>query len=118
GVPLHRGVKADVDRSASGTALLAEIVAAARTAGRPARVHLKIDTGLNRGGAKPADWAALVEAAAKAQADGWVEVVGVWSHFATADEPGHPAIDGQLEVFREGLATAGQLGVTPTYRHI
>jgi alanine racemase len=118
GLPLQRGVKAGVDLSASGTPLLAEIVAAARAVGRPARVHLKIDTGLNRGGAKPADWVALVEAAAKAQANGFVEVVGLWSHFATADEPGHAEIDGQLAVFRDGLATAAGLGVTPSYRHI
>src|SRR5579859_5032190 len=46
GLPLHRGVEAGIDLSASGTALLAELVEAARTAGRPARVHLKLDTGL------------------------------------------------------------------------
>jgi alanine racemase len=118
GLPLHRGVRAGIDLSASGTPLLTEIVAAAQAAGRPARVHLKIDTGLNRGGAKPADWVALVEAAAKAQADGFLEVVGVWSHFATADEPGHPEIDAQLAVFHDALITAAGLGVTPRYRHI
>jgi alanine racemase len=118
GLPLHRGVKAGVDLSVADTSLLAEMVAAARMAGRPARVHLKIDTGLNRGGAKPADWVALVEAAAKAQADGFVEVVGGWSHFATADEPGHAEIDAQLAVFHDALITASGLGVTPHYRHI
>jgi len=118
GLPLHRGVEAGVDLSASGTGLLAELVEAARVAGRPARVHLKIDTGLNRGGAKPADWLALVEAAAKAQADGWVEVVGAWSHFARADEPGDPLIDRQLAAFREALATAARFGLSPRYRHL
>jgi len=118
GLPLHRGVEAGVDLSASRTGLLAELVGAARGAGRPARVHLKVDTGLNRGGAKPADWLALVEAAAKAQADGWVEVVGVWSHFARADEPGHASIDAQLAAFRDGLATAARFGLNPRYRHL
>ena len=32
---------------------------AARAAGRPARVHLKIDTGLSRNGCPPADWGGL-----------------------------------------------------------
>jgi alanine racemase len=118
GLPLHRGVEAGVDLSASGTVLLAELVGAARTAGRPARVHLKLDTGLNRGGARPADWVALVEAAAKAQADGWAEVVGVWSHFACADVPGHASIDAQLAAFRDGLATAARFGLNPRYRHL
>ncbi|HEX6500233.1 MAG TPA: alanine racemase [Micromonosporaceae bacterium] len=118
GLPLHRGVAADIDLSTGSVDLLRELVAAAHEARRPARVHLKIDTGLNRGGATPRDWPALVEAAAKAQADGDIEVVGVWSHFAYADAPGHPTIDRQLDVFREGLAVAESLGVTPRYRHI
>jgi alanine racemase len=118
GLPLDQGVRADVDLSAGTLELLGELVDAARAAGRPARVHLKIDTGLNRGGTKPAEWTALVEAAAKAQADGFVEVVGVWSHFAVADEPGHPTTDAQLAVFREGIAEALRCGLTPRYRHI
>src|SRR6266511_390366 len=86
--------------------LLAELVTAARRAGRPARAHLKLDTGLARGGATPADWPALLEAAAKAQADGDVEVVGIWSHFVYADAPGHETIDRQLGTFADGLAVA------------
>jgi alanine racemase len=118
GLPLHRAVTGDVDLSASSTGLLAEIAAAARTAGRSARVHLKIDTGLNRGGAKPADWPALVEAAAKLQADGLVEVVGVWSHFASSDLPGDPSIDMQRSAFDQGLAVAARMGLRPAHRHL
>jgi len=118
GLPLHDGISAGVDLSAAGTGLLAELVDAARRAGRPARVHLKIDTGLNRGGAKPADWLALVEAAAKAQADGWVEVVGIWSHLACADEPDPATTDAQLAAFHDGLATAARFGLPPRYRHL
>jgi alanine racemase len=117
GVPLHEGVAADVDLSAATLSGLADVVAAARRVGRPARVHLKIDTGLSRSGALPADWPALIEEAAKGQADGVVEVVGVWSHFACADEPGHPSIDAQLEQFEAALAVAGRYGITPRYRH-
>lgn len=118
GLPLHRGVAADVDLSAGSTGLLAEIVAAARTVGRPARLHLKVDTGLGRGGVPVDDWPALVEEAAKAQADGSVEVVGVWSHFACADVPGHESVDRQLGAFHAALTTAAQAGLNPKYRHI
>ncbi|GII24212.1 alanine racemase [Planosporangium mesophilum] len=118
GQPLHDGVAADVDLAASSQSGLAEVVAAARRVGRPARLHLKIDTGLSRSGALPADWASLVESAAKAQADGAVEVVGVWSHFACADEPGHPSIDAQLANFHTALAVAERYGITPRVRHI
>ncbi|MEV1288457.1 alanine racemase [Micromonospora sp. NPDC049679] len=118
GLPLHDGVAADVDLGAGSVGQLGEMTAAAQRAGRPVRVHLKIDTGLSRGGATPQDWPALVEAAAKAQSDGTVEVVGVWSHFVYADAPGHPTIDRQLSVFHEALELAGRYGIRPQYRHI
>jgi alanine racemase len=118
GLPLHEGVAADVDLGAAGLRQLDELVAAARLAGRSARVHLKVDTGLSRGGATVADWPTVVEAAAKAQADGAIEVVAVWSHFARADEPGHPSIDRQLGAYREALELAGRFGITPRYRHL
>jgi alanine racemase len=118
GLPLHEGVAADIDISAGSRELLGEIVAGARRAGRTARVHLKLDTGLSRGGATPAEWPALLEAAAKAQAEGDIDVIGVWSHFVYADEPGHSTIDHQLAVFADGLAVAQRFGINPRYRHI
>ncbi|GAB1689355.1 alanine racemase [Krasilnikovia sp. M28-CT-15] len=118
GLPLEQGVAADIDLNAASTSQLAEVVTAARRAGRPARVHLKLDTGLARGGAPLAQWPPLLEAAGKAQADGDVEVVGVWSHFACADVPGHESIDRQLASFAEGLALAERYAIAPRYRHI
>jgi alanine racemase len=118
GMPLHLAINADIDLSVASLGLLDEVVAAAREAERAARVHLKIDTGLSRGGAVPADWAAVCEAAAKAQADGDIEAVGVWSHFVYADVPDHPTTDRQLGVFREALAEAARFGIQPRYRHI
>ncbi|MBW4703220.1 MULTISPECIES: alanine racemase [unclassified Micromonospora] len=118
GLPLHEGVAAGVDLAAASLSQLDEMVAAGRAADRPARLHLKIDTGLSRGGATVADWPTLLEAAAKAQADGLVEVVGVWSHFVYADSPGHPTTDRQLAVFHEGLAMVDRAGLRPRYRHL
>ena len=118
GEPLEQGVAADVDLSVSDRGLLAEVEQAARAAGRVARVHLKADTGLGRAGAPVADWPDLVEAAAKAEAEGTVRVVGVWSHFAYADAPGHPTITRQTEVFTEALAIADRAGLRPEVRHL
>jgi alanine racemase len=118
GLPLHLGVEAGVDLSAATPAGVAELITASRTAGRPARVHLKVDTGLSRGGAVAGDWPALVESAAKAAADGTIEVVGVWSHFASADAPGDPSIDAQLAAFGRALAVAERFGVNPRHRHM
>jgi alanine racemase len=117
GGPWREAIEADIDVSASGLWALEEIVLAARASGRTARVHLKADTGLGRGGCQPADWPALVDAARAAEAEGAVKVTGVWSHFARADEPGHPANAEQLDAFREALAVTERAGLDPEVRH-
>ncbi|WP_461016333.1 alanine racemase [Streptomyces daliensis] len=117
GGPWREAIESDIDVSASAHWALDEIVAAARACGRTARVHLKADTGLGRNGCQPADWPALVAAARAAEAEGAVKVTGIWSHFACADEPGHPSIAAQLEVFHEVLAVAGRAGLDPEVRH-
>ncbi|MEV5173489.1 alanine racemase [Streptomyces flaveolus] len=119
GGPWRQAIEADIDVSLSGMWALREVVEAARAAGRPARVQLKADTGLGRNGCQPGeDWSELVGAALRAQAEGLVRVTGVWSHFACADEPGHPSIAAQLTRFREMLAYAEGQGVRPEVRHI
>ncbi|MER7337648.1 alanine racemase [Streptomyces sp. NPDC000075] len=118
GGPWREAIEADIDVSVSGMWALEEVRAAARAAGRTARIQLKADTGLGRNGCQPADWAELVGAAVAAQAEGTVQVTGVWSHFACADEPGHPSIRLQLDAFRDMLAYAEKEGVDPEVRHI
>ena len=111
-------VAAGIDLAAGSPTMVRRLADAAAVAGRPARVHLKADTGLSRGGATPADWPATLAAARQAQADGGVLVVGAWSHFASADEPGNPSIEAQLAAFKEALAVAESAGITPQVRHI
>ncbi|MGV9604765.1 alanine racemase [Streptomyces sp. NPDC003631] len=118
GGPWRRAIESDVDVSVSDLWALEEVREAAAAAGMPARVHLKADTGLGRAGCQPADWPELVAEALRAQADGLVRVVGLWSHFACADEPGHPSIASQLGRFREMVAHAEKQGVRPEVRHI
>jgi alanine racemase len=111
-------IAAQVDVGVYAEWALAKAVVAAAATGRPSRVHLKVDSGLGRGGAQPAAWPDLVDAAAKAQADGTVEVVGIWSHLAYADNPGHPTIDAQRQTFEEALELASRAGVQPPLRHL
>ncbi|WP_433572175.1 alanine racemase [Streptomyces sp. CA-251247] len=118
GDPWREGIEADLDMGVSGLWALTEVTAAAREAGRPARIQLKADTGLGRNGCQPADWPELVAAALDAEAEGTVKVTGLWSHFACADEPGHPSIAAQLDVFREMVAYAEKEGVEPEVRHL
>ncbi|MFD7508299.1 alanine racemase [Streptomyces sp. NPDC059853] len=117
GGPWREAIEADIDVSASARWALEEIVAAARACGRTARVHLKADTGLGRNGCQPADWPDLVAAAREAEAEGAITVTGLWSHFACADEPGHPSIAAQQESFRTALAAAERAGIRPEVRH-
>lgn len=118
GERLAAGIAADVDLSASAGWALDDLAAAARTAGRVARVHLKIDTGLGRAGATGEDWPGLCDSAAALEADGLIEVVGVWSHFAFADAPGHPTVQAQISRFGDAVDVARKAGLRPQVRHL
>jgi alanine racemase len=119
GGPWREAIEADLDVAVSGMWALEEAVAAAQEARTPARVQLKADTGLGRNGCQPGeDWEQLVRAALRAEADGLLRITGLWSHFACADEPGHPSIAAQLDRFREMVSYAEQAGVRPEVRHI
>jgi len=75
----------------------------ARAQGRPARVHVKYDSGMGRlGNPDPAEVLSLARACA---ADPSLELAGVWTHFATADEPESTFFDEQLRRFEEVAAT-------------
>ena len=50
------------------------------------RVHLKIDTGLHRNGVRPEEWGTFVSRAAGLEAEGVIDVEGVWSHIAEASD--------------------------------
>ncbi|MEU5363869.1 alanine racemase [Streptomyces sp. NPDC005925] len=107
-----------IDLSASDVALLEEIGRAAVRGGSPARVHLKADTGLGRGGCPLTEWPALVDAALKGAADGTLEVAGLWSHLGSADDPRDPRCLAQLELFREVTGFAERAGVRGAVRHL
>lgn len=109
---------ADVDLTAYSVAELDEIRAAARETGVVARVQLKVDTGLSRGGATLGEWPAVVAAARSAEVAGEIRVTGVWSHLAASDEPGHPANDAQEKAFLDALAIAASAGLRPEVRHL
>ena len=114
-------IEADIDLSVSWTWVLADICAAAREAGRPARVHVKIDTGMSRAGSTLADLPALASALRMAADDGLVDVVGAWSHMSRADDPseaGNASTASHVRIFEEGLAILADAGVTPRIRHL
>jgi len=111
-------IRAGVDLTAYSLDELDEIATAAASAGSLARVQLKVDTGLSRGGSTLANWPDLVAAARKAEIDGTIEVTGIWSHFACSDEPEHPANERQERAFREAIDVAERVGLRPGVRHL
>jgi len=118
GAPLAEAVAADVDLSVAAPWALREVAAAARATGRAARIHVKVDTGLGRNGLTPADLPAVVDEALRLEAEGVVRLVGIWSHLAFADEPGHPSLHAQGDVLRAAAADAEARGARFEVRHI
>jgi alanine racemase len=116
--PHRDAIALGVDLSAGTAALVRQIAGAAEQAGQPARLHLKADTGMSRGGAPMAQWPGLLDAALAEQAAGRCEIIGIWSHLACADIPGHPSVDAQLAVFHDALAQAERSGARPLVRHL
>ena len=106
---------------ATPTGVEALAAAAARPgsgSGQPRRVHLKIDTGMHRMGADPGDLASVAEALART---GAVQLEGVWTHLAVADDPADEFTAVQLTRFEAALDELDRLGAlsgpTPVVTH-
>jgi alanine racemase len=107
---VHYGLRVTV-YTAAGIEAVADAAAARGTV---ATVHLKVNTGMNRVGADPADAVALAkQIAARSELD----LEAVWTHCAVADEPGNPFTDDQLERFDGVVVELEQAGLMPAMRH-
>ncbi|WP_261624138.1 alanine racemase [Nesterenkonia marinintestina] len=109
-------VRRSVDIGISGWEL-DPVAEAAEGLQTPAHVHLKIDTGLGRNGCTAEAWPALMARAAELQDRGLISVVGIFTHFAVADEPDRRETDEQLATYRWALEVAESVGVHPSLRH-
>lgn len=107
-------VAADIDLTAYSTQELDEIAAA----GPHARVQLKLDTGLSRGGAARADWTHFFARAAELEQSGQLDITGIWSHFVASDQPDDLLNDAQETAFCEAVDLAMAAGLRPELRHL
>jgi alanine racemase len=90
-------------------------VAAGRSTARPAvSVHIKVDTGMHRVGVQPSDALALAREVATLPS---VELGGVFTHFAVADDPDNPYTARQLDIFGGVLDELRAAGVDPGIVH-
>lgn len=109
---------AGVDVTASTAAQVTRIAAAASGADNRARVQIKVDTGLSRNGVPESEWAEVFAQAARLQDRGEVEITGIWSHLACADQPDHEANDHQEQAFERACALMEDAGLNPDVRHL
>ncbi len=108
-------IEHDLEVTASSVSKLEQIEAAAAALRRRARVHLKIDTGMERLGVHHYSAGALLERVLSLK---WCDVVGVFSHFARADEEDPSFTRLQLERFLECARFFEKRSLPPPLRHI
>jgi alanine racemase len=88
--------------------------AAARARGQALPVHVKVDTGMHRVGAGPE---LALELATRAQADPWLELEGLWTHLAVAEDPADPFTEEQLGRLGEVVSRLERRGGRPALVH-
>ena len=116
--PLRAALAADLDLSVSTLPQLEALSAAARAQATTARLHLKVDTGMSRGGAMAEDLPALATALRQAEDEGVVDVVGLWSHLSRADEPTSGSTEQHLERYRQAEQIVQEAGLSPSIHHL
>lgn len=105
----------DIDLAVPSIAIFQEICLASRHINKPARIHIEVDTGMTRGGFL-AEWEPFLELLSTPKAE--VEIVGLFSHFARADEPGELQNSIQLKRFMEMSDDLNNLGIEPPIHHL
>jgi alanine racemase len=101
-------IDANIDLAVPSLDIFKEIVAT----GKRARIHIEVDTGMTRGGFLE-EWSEFLKSEFSK-----VEVVGVFSHFARADEVSEKQNQDQLDNFNNAIADLAAVGVFPQLKHL
>jgi alanine racemase len=110
GSDFKKAIELDIELAVASLKALNEISAA--SVGKKAKVHLEVDTGMTRGGFLN-EWDQL-----SADHLSNVEIVGIFSHFARADEPSEKQNEDQRVRFNQMVAKVHSLGFTKVIRHL
>ncbi len=108
-------INSDIDLGVASLEIFKEIIHASKSLGKRARIHIEVDTGMTRGGFLT-EWETFLELLSKESEH--VEVVGLFSHFARADEPGQPQNALQLKRFTEMSDDLNRIGIEPEIHHL
>ena len=98
----------------SSTRNAAALAAAANAADRTIDVHIKVDTGMHRAGVAPRELVMLAKFVDSFES---LNIQGVYTHFAVADDPTHEANAVQLAAFEASVADLSKAGINPPIIH-
>ena len=101
---LSETVAAGIDLGVSSAAQLEQVALAASADARP-HIHLKVDSGMGRGGVHESQWTAVVEAVAQHVAAGRVALRGVFTHLSLKSAESDAAQLAHFDRFLELLET-------------
>ncbi|MGO4442487.1 alanine racemase [Mycobacterium sp. 2YAF39] len=118
GTDFAPALEADVQIAVSSLRQIGDLRDAVERTGRTATVTVKVDTGLNRNGASPAEYPAMLTALKQALADEAFAVRGLMSHLALGDEPENPFNDVQAQRLKEMAGQARDQGVRYEVVHL
>ncbi len=118
GMTPEEGAEAIVENNLSPALCTMEsavaIAGAAQKAGKTVKAHIKVNTGMNRIGVTPKDTALFVQ---KIKELDCFELTGIFTHFASADNPDRTQTNKQLESFNAVLAELSDKGIIPALIH-
>lgn len=117
GEDFRTAINLDIDLSISSIAVMNEIVSAGKSVNKIPRIHIEVDTGMSRGGFGD-EWSQHLPEIVKAVTANQIKVIGIWSHFARADEPEEVMNKKQLELFDQRVNQLHSAGVTTQFVHI
>ncbi|HEY3293540.1 MAG TPA: alanine racemase [Candidatus Nanopelagicaceae bacterium] len=115
GSDYSHAIEANIDLAVPSIVIYNEILSAGRSARKRPRIHIEVDTGMTRGGFLD-EWESFLERIAETKSE--VEVVGFFSHFARADEPGVLQNSIQLKRFIEMTDDLNRIGIEPEIHHL
>jgi alanine racemase len=112
GADFDSAISKNIEIGVSSLKCLREISESAKRVGKKALIHIEVDTGMTRGGFLD-EWKELL-----AEDFTQVQVIGVFSHFARADEPGEKQNEVQLKRFKELVQDLASIGINPSIKHL
>ena len=108
GSDFKKAVNHDIDIAVSSIKAFKEV---STLPGKP-RIHIELDTGMSRGGFLD-EWKEFLRSDFST-----VEVIGVFSHFARADEPAEKQNVEQVNRFNQMVSDLASVGVVPEIQHL